>query len=74
MLGLDIGANVWKKPWPLPAALPLVICRSDGVDPEVLPSSVDESSDHMIGAVFDLPCFVNWLGSCTTKAQAFPYE
>lgn len=30
--------------------------------------------EYMMGAVFDFPCFVSCLGSCTTKADALPYE
>jgi hypothetical protein len=36
--------------------------------------SSDASRAKTMGATFDLPCLVIWLGSCTTNAEALPYE
>jgi hypothetical protein len=77
VLAPETGARVWKVLLPVSAFLCVLILNAS--DDEVLVGllvppllSSEESSAYTKGATLDLPCFVSWFGSCTTKAVALP--
>lgn len=72
ILAIDTGTRVWKVPLPELAFLWVLTLSSSGMELEELLVSSEESSVYTMGATFDLPCLVNWFGSCTTKADALP--